>query len=196
MKLFHCAQLKHVRVRVFAGLTFFILLIAGCDSPIWVEGGTRVSNRGEDYSVHAPAGWMHFNRGSGITLTRDGLNMQTIRILDLSIEEASKEAGDELSEETLLVDLVDLVRESLTANSGLDQLEFDELALRKVGSFDAAHLAYRYRSSSGLRIGVSYYAFIHGDRYYRATFSAPERYYYERDLPAFEQVLASLELGN
>ena len=66
-----------------------------------------------------------------------------------------------------------------------------------VGGKAGFKLVYTWKTSDGLRMKQSDYGLVVGPWLYQLTYQAAARYYFERDLTAFERVVASFRLpGN
>ncbi len=169
--------------------------LAGCMGPQtpWDPIGPRYASSnwfGPKYALDIPEGWLKLNAGEGLTSTRDGWTLQkiTVRLLDpekpLGHTKKTLRAG--MAPRELAEVLVDDVRAS--GALALTVVETKPATLAGAKGFRAV-LAYKDAEGLGRR-AVLAGAFV-GDRVWQLAYDAPERVYFQKDLPTFEKALAS-----
>ena len=57
-------------------------------------------------------------------------------------------------------------------------------------------ILFTYKDQKGSAFKTLYYGFISGDSFYNLRYNAAARYYFEKDIAVFEQLLSSFKVAN
>jgi hypothetical protein len=72
--------------------------------------------------------------------------------------------------------------------------EVKESKSAKVAGNPGFRVVYSYKTAEGLKMQGVLYGLINGEWFYLIRYAAPKRHYFDRDLKAFERVVASAHL--
>jgi hypothetical protein len=169
--------------------------LSGCvhqDVPWWKIGPGYKSDNwfGPKYAFDIPEGWLQLNAGEGFTATRDGWSLQKITVRELDpdkpLAHTKKTVRAGMSPRELSELLVDDIRAS-----GANAVTVVDSKPATLSGARGFRTVVAYKTSEGLpRRFVLAGAFV-GDRVWQLGYDAPERVYFQKDLPTFEKALAS-----
>lgn len=173
------------------------LLLAGCATATW----TRVEQpqmTGPDraFTIEAPVGWMHAANLKGkLFLTRDGPDIQFIRVFKTSHDEAFPAMKRASAPDMLPSELAELAVAELKANTTGVVMEVTENAPLEIAGHRGFRLHLRFRTEEGLRYEVLFCGFAGKEGYYGLLYQAPTLHYFQRDLPEFEKMVRAFRVG-
>jgi len=163
-----------------------LLLAAGCaatKADVVPAGGVH-EYRGA--SAELPPGWLRIEPFDGLVATRVGFPLQQIRISRYAVglwKGLEGAASSEYAE--MLAGSFDGARH---------EMELLEVRPATLGGLAATRMTYRWTQGGLSYTSVSVCA-VDGARLWLATYSAPTRHYWARDLATFDQVLASIRIA-
>jgi hypothetical protein len=179
-------------------LLALVLATAGClrnETP-WDPIGPRYASDnwfGPKYALDIPEGWLKLNAGSGLTATRDGWRLQKITVRELDpgkpLAHTKKTLRAEMAPRDLAEVLVDDVRAAGT--SALSVVETKPATVAGAKGFRAV---VAYKDGEGLPRRLVLAGAVVGDRVWQLAYDAPERVYFQKDLPTFDRALASFTI--
>jgi hypothetical protein len=182
-------------------LSAAVALAAAClppRSPVWRHTEPAFVAPKAGFELVPPPQWMMAGRGDPefFGITRDGTPLQRIsaratevgKPLDLGGGRRAVVAGMSAQE------LAELVVDDLRAADGLTELEVLENAPATLSGREGFRLLAAYRSADGLRTRFACYGVLDGGRFYRLSYFAAERHYFDRDLPVFDAIARSFRL--
>jgi hypothetical protein len=156
-------------------LLAIIVMIAGCAGWKAVDGGIH----SKTYRVEVPSGWMKFDAGAYVMISRDGPYLHARKRLN----------ADMLPQEAAQIIIDDLSSDPMVAN-----FTVIENAPAVIDDHDGFRLLFSYSDPKGLTLKTAYYGFIQGQNYYSLRFTAPQRYYFDNDIEVFETMLSKFHL--
>lgn len=173
-----------------------IFLLASCVSAPWIKGGGSYRSDKLGYTVELPQGWMKFKADDYLLATRDGVLLQMVYIQRFPVTVAPAHTKKRFRPHMTPGE----ISEVIVDNIGLDPMHIDfSLEENKPVMIDGL---------SGFRISCSFksplqrltyrsaiHGFMTGEWIYVITYTAPKRYYFDRDLSAFEKVVSSFRLS-
>jgi hypothetical protein len=176
-----------VRSGARAATAGFLLLLAACASQVveteWerVESPDYVSEDGR-FSLRLPVGWLR----SGGVLARDPEGLHAI-----SFNAGPVLTGeDEMTIDAGAPELIQAVRDQLAAQPGVEILDCRAVTLDGTAGFRAHFRQEGDDASPGTREHLLYSA-IDGEMLYAFALETPAGADFARDLPEFEQLVAS-----
>jgi len=91
-------------------------------------------------------------------------------------------------------EISEVVIDNIPSNPNIMNQQVIENAPARIGGNAGIKLVYLYQTKTGLtKKGVNY-CFILGNWCYEIVYEAPERHYFGKDFPAFEQVVERFRL--
>ncbi len=166
---------------------------AGC-GPWQVTGGPYTSSR-NNFKVELPKGWARQNTSEYVYMTRDGFPLQAIYIARARVDEYElKYTKKKLAKGMLPQELAEVLLDNMSSNPAMNNLEVKENAPAKVGGVHAAKIVVVFRNKDRLKIKTVTYRFIQDEWLYTISYTAPLRYYFDRDVKAFEKIVSSFRL--
>lgn len=188
------------RAARLAALVLAAALLPGCfqKTEPWDPIGGRYDS-GEWFSARfaldLPQDWMMMNFvENGLVATRDGFNLQTLRVRKIKFGEdlphTKKKISKGMDPQALAEVLLDDLRTDGTANA-LKVLETRPETLAGQRGF---RTTVTFKDGHGLRFKAVLCGVVAEGRAWQITYVAPARHYFDRDLPAIDAALASLRI--
>ena len=166
-----------------------LVILAGC--AVWQQTGGLFSGAG--YTLDLPKGWMASRNPKNLNVTRDGQPLQNIYINVTDITKQDKEDKKILQKSMLPQEAAQLMIDSMSSDKSVGQFRVVENTPARIGGVDGFRLVYTYRRGD-VRYKSIYYGLLQGEKFYRISYSAPVRYYFDKDIAAFEEIVRSLKL--
>lgn len=169
----------------------------------WLMVGGKQAVESEPLEVEWPQAWMKFtpaesdakakNEGLVLILTRDGMGLQAIVLKRRPIDQAFSNTKKKAAQGMLPEELAELTLDDMRGNPNLTDLQVIENSPATLDGTPAFKVVFRYRNKAGLPMQAAYYGCIEKGLLYTLIYDAPQRHYYELDLPTFEAVKNSLK---
>ncbi|MDP2029037.1 MAG: hypothetical protein Q8K12_05320 [Thiobacillus sp.] len=169
--------------------------LAACTTMTRVDSSNRVETRSSDYSVELPLGWVKFSDSSSNTfITRDGPALNAIAISrqphDVKLPRTKRTtSADMLPHEFAELALAEWKSYESTAN-----LEVVSNTPASLGGQPAVRLHIRYKNERGLPIERVMIGMVDAKGRLTLQYEAPGIVYFQRSLPDFETMAASVRL--
>lgn len=177
----------------------FVALISaaaftGCVQPTWnaAPGPQRAEKIG--VSADLPAGWSRFNPDAGLTLTRDGLLLQSVVVTRDAYDTKIPNTDRKITAEAEAYEAAQILVDAFNADQSRHHLELLDNKPIDVGGLPGFRLELTYQTAEGLTMHETLYVALTEDSYVIVRYKAPHRFYHERDAGAFEQIVASLKI--
>ncbi|MCB1760057.1 MAG: hypothetical protein KDI68_09815 [Gammaproteobacteria bacterium] len=170
------------------------LLLSGCPGE-WIRvDDSRRNHQAERYTVSLPSGWVVRTIGDVLTVTRDGPNLQRVRIRASLHEDAFDSIERKSDKEMLPSELADLFIAALKGeeSDGLPSLQVLSNEPVTVAGRDAFRLHAGYRLESGLEYQLLAVGFVTEKYFYVVSYTAPRLLFFERNKDEFEHILGTL----
>lgn len=147
-------------------------------------------------SFQAPAGWMRFNPAGDrvIALTRDGFQIQTLRVEYRKHDKAFPGIKKDSSADMLAAEAAELLLADLKTEKALANLSLVDNAPCKVAGKSGFCLHGQYRDERGAQFDLAAAGRPTKDGLAVVFYRALSTHYYPRDLKVYEEALASLQL--
>jgi hypothetical protein len=170
------------------------LLLGGCVTLPWHPVDGRYASEAENFSVELPKGWMRLNTDQDLLITRDGLLLQHVLIERAHVDRPLKHTKKVLTRGMPPQALAEVILDNLASSEQTLDVKVQENRPAQIGPHRGFKLVYAHRDKNGLRFKSVQHGFIVGDVFYGIRYTAAERYYFAKDLPTFELLLASFTL--
>ena len=173
-------------------LLFILILSMGC-AP-WVQVGGLYKMESHNYSVELPQGWMRWNKGDQLLITRDGVPLQNIQIVRQNIDEPLKHTKKKLSKTMLPQEAAEVILDNVASNNDISEFAIVENTPLTINGMSGFKAIYSYKTKDGLKVKSVYCGVIQDQWFYGINYNAPERHYFDKDIKTFENVLESFKL--
>lgn len=160
----------------------------------WTRVGGLYKSDSHNYAADLPQGWMQWNKGENLLITRDGALLQNIQILRLSIEKPLKYTKKKFSRGMLPQEVAETIFDDLATSQDILNLNLLENSPAKIGGFDGFKIVYTYKTKDNLKMKSIYCGFMLGDWLYGINYNAAQRYYFDKDVQTFQAVLKSFKV--
>jgi hypothetical protein len=167
-----------------------LVFMAGC--AVWQQTGGPFSGAG--YTLDLPKGWMASKNTKNMGITRDGLALQQIRVRIADITKQDDEDAKKILKKGMLPqEAAERVLDIMRSDKSLSQFTLVENAPAQIGGREGFRLVYTYRNDP-VRYRTVYYGLLQGETFYRISYTAPVRYYFDKDVAVFEAIVKSFKL--
>lgn len=180
---------------VRAALVVATLALAGCQTAAWtrLETPEAITVAKAKRAFVPPAGWVRWNGAtSGVVVTRDGTPIQYIRAAEMSHDEAFRAIRKKSNPDLLPNELAELLIAARKAMPGMSGLVVKSNEPATFGGLDGVRLGLTYRDERGASFDHLVYAAAGTEGVFMIEYHALSTHYFARDLPVFEQAVASL----
>jgi hypothetical protein len=143
-----------------------------------------------------PVGWMSSTYGplGGVWLfTRHGQELEEIYLRRWPKTQVVKGTNRNIRGDMTIQDVSKLSLDSRRLDDGVGALRVLSNKPTEVGGRDCYRLDYTYRNAIGLGKRTVEYGCLVGPWIYRFEFNAPNQYYFERGIEAFEQMTRTIQ---
>jgi len=170
------------------------LLVGGCVSLPWQPTAGLYSSPAENFAVELPQGWMRLNSNEDLLITRDGILLQHVSVERAAVDRPLKSTKKTLTRGMQPQAVAEVIIDNFMSSERMLDVKVVENRPVQVAQYRGFRLVYTHRDKNGLRFKSVLHGFLAGDVFYAIRYTAAERYYFAKDLPTFEQVLASFRL--
>lgn len=149
-----------------------------------------------------PPEWMTFRpaekdedanqEGTLLVLSKDGFNLQTIKLTKRPLEREFKYTQKKLTTGMLPQEAAEIVLDNARADPQVVDLHIMENGPAIVAGAPGFKLNFTYREKSGLIRQASIYGTLHRDMLVTLSYDAVKRLYFQKDLSTFEKAKDSL----
>jgi hypothetical protein len=159
------------------------------------EAATAFEGVDRAYQVTLPRGWMRLNDDERLLVTRDGPTLQHIVLARRDARKPLERSKRTLQPGMEPFEVAELLAGELSSSERVTGVKVLETAPARVGGLPGFKLVVTYKDADGLRMRSVYYGALRGDWLWSLAYTAPARHYFERDLPTFQKVVASLRFA-
>ncbi len=177
-----------------------VLVLIGCATtpspPAWVPASSRyVAVKGE-FEIAMPDGWMrrNFRERELLLVTRDGTAVQRIQA---GASELGKPFGDTqraMGAGMTPQEASEVVIDDLNASKGWTDIRILESTPATLSGRAGFRVMAAYKDEDGLKSRLVVYGLVAEPRFYWLVYIAPERHYFDLDLPTFEEMVKTFRL--
>lgn len=166
-----------------------LAFVAGC--AVWQQTGGLFNGAG--YTLDLPKGWMATKDPKNLKITTDGPALQEILVSIVDIAEQKSDAKKTLKKDMLPQELAEVVLDRARSNKGMVQFTVLDNAPAQLGGREGFRLDCTYKKNKVRYRGI-YYGMLQGETFYRVSYAAPVRYYFDKDVATFEEIVRSFRL--
>lgn len=171
----------------------FLLGSAACS--LWVPVAGKYVSDDFQFEVELPVSWRRmYSTREGITLTRDGLPLQTIKMMRDPFDKELPFTKRKLIKGMLTQEVAEIIVDNLRSNQNVSNLQILENLPVDIGGYSGFKIVYSYQAKDNLRKSGIYYGALVGQWHYYLYFEAPAQHYFARDLVSFEQIRRTFKI--
>jgi hypothetical protein len=187
--------MRAVRLATTALALSLAWLAGGCVTAPWVPAEPVYRNDAHRYTVELPEGWVRFtqSRDRDVLLTKDGPRLQHVFIERVPVDHPLSHTKKRLARGMIPQEAAEVILDNIGSNEGLTAFEVRENRPARLGGAPGFRAVVTYRTKDGLRMRSIVYGALVGDALYIVKYAAPQRYYFDRDVAAFEKVAQSFK---
>jgi hypothetical protein len=174
-------------------LAFVIFFLSSCAAP-WTQVGGSYSSPNKDFTVDLPKGWMKAKSNDLLFITRDGILLQNILIKRIATAEELQYSKKKFRPDMLPQEQAELIADDFASNPALMNFAILENSPLTIDGHKGFRLVFTYKNEGGLRVKSTFSGFLVQDWFYQIRYTAAARYYYDKDLASYEQVIKSFKL--
>jgi hypothetical protein len=137
---------------------------------------------------------MKFDAGAYVMISRDGPYLQYVLLQERPLERPFVYARKRLTADMLPQEAAQIIIDDLSSDPMVANFNIIDNAPAIIDDHDGFRLLFTYRDGKGLTLKTAYYGFIQGQKYYSLRFTAPQRYYFDKDIEAFESMRSMFHL--
>jgi len=172
---------------------FLACALTACAPWVQVEGPFRMESQG--YEVVLPAGWWReASTENPFLLTKDGVSLQYISIDRVVVGDELPNTKKKFAKGMSPDDVAAVELEEARSGQGIRSFALVEKAPFPLAGYPGFKLAYSFKTEDGLRLRRVQYGAMVRDRVYRVQYQAAARYYFDKDLAAFERLRESFRI--
>ena len=187
-------------MRRFAVVLILSFAVSGC-ATMWspLEEGQQTPDA--SYKVEFPEGWLKLDStmakrmpdplDRGVTITRDGTMLQSIRVGSMELDQVFPNTKKTLNEKMLPQEAAEVIADNFRMAEGVLEFNVLENVPAEVGGHSGFKILLEYKMDNRLWLRRMFYGTLLNNRLYFLQYHAPRRYYFERDLETFQKILDS-----
>lgn len=186
-----------------AALAATLLLGSGCMSMMYDEWPYRPAGKAyvdnsifaPDVKMRLPPEWMKLNGiSNGFVATGDGFNLHTIKLRRIDIGKRLPHTKKIVAKEMRPDELAEVILDDIRTDESAIGLEILDTRPATVAGQPGFRATVAFKDPDGLKFRAVVCGAIIEGYAWQVTYVAASRHYFDRDLPLFEQSLASLKI--
>jgi hypothetical protein len=173
---------------------FCLLSLSGCAT--WAPGGSAFKHR-DGYTLTVPPGWIfHPAMGNELLATREGLLLQSFKVVSLKLPRTLPASKIELTRALTLYEVAEGFVAEGNADTSLSAFTVTAQTQVMIGTKPGIRYDYRHTTTDGLQLSARRWVVPRGDTLWMATYAAPTRHYYEHDLASVTSAVERVVFDN
>ncbi len=168
------------------------IMLAACGGP-WHAAPEKIG--APQWSIASPDGWMHMSMQDSEMLSKDGPYLEYILIQSRPLAKGFRFTRQKLNAGMLPNEAAQLIIDNLRSDPHIRQFRLLTNVPAMVGGQPGFKLIYTYQDPHGVTVKTVSCGVIFPEMYFNLRYSATQRHYFNKELPAFNQVLDSLRFA-
>ena len=173
-------------------LLISLILFASCASVAQKRSLQDLSNN--VFSVDIPQGWWKPKHVDKYLITKDGVFLQYVLIQQRPIDRPYRNTKKKLNKAMLPQEAAGVIIDEIASDRRIFNFNVIENAPAIIDEREGFKILFTYNDKRGSVFKTIYYGFISGDSFYNLRYNAAMRYYFEKDIADFEQILSSFKV--
>ena len=192
-----------MKIRVAPRLAVLVAacaLLPGCfrKTTPWDPIGGRYDSGnwfGARFALDLPPDWMMMNFvEDGLVATRDGFNLQSVKVRKIKFGEDLPHTKKKISKGMAPQELAEVLLDDLRSDGTANALKVLETRPVTISGQKGFRTTVAFKDGYGLRYKAVLCGVMAEGRAWQITYAAPARYYFERDLATFDSALTSMRI--
>lgn len=177
-------------------LALVAMLLTSCAAWTRLQDSARIDGP-DGVSFQGPAGWMRYNLVDDrvVALTRDGLQIQTLRVEYRSHEKAFPGIKKPSNADLLPAEAAELLLADLKSDKALANIKLLENEPSRIAGQPGFRLHGEYRDERGAKFDLVAVGRVTQAGLLVVFYRALSTHYYPRDIKTFEQVVDSVQVS-
>jgi hypothetical protein len=152
--------------------------------------------KGDGYAFDLPKGWMYkwTLTGRNVDITRDGEPLQNIHASIWDIKKYKEDDKKIVKKGMLPQEVAQVAIDRLSSNKEFAQFSVLRNEPAQLAGWDGYKLVCSYKVNK-VRYKSVLYGMLKGETLYRISYTAPVRYYFDRDVAAFESIVRTFRFS-
>ena len=168
------------------------LMLTACAGP-WNKAPDQL--REPPWSITSPEGWMQLSTQESEMLSKDGPYLEYILIQSRSLAQGFRFTNQKLNRDMLPHEAAQVIADNMRSDPLIRRLRLLDSEPAMVGGHAGFRLIYSYQDPNGVEIKTIYYGVVLPNRFFNLRYTAAHRYYFDKELPAFNEVFDSLRFA-
>jgi len=174
-------------------LVLLFLLLTAC-AP-WSKLSGRYEIPSQHFAVVIPEGWMALDTDEYLMLTKDGPFLQYMLIQERGTDQAFGHTQKKLQPSMLPLEAAGVIVDEIASDRAVINFQILENGPALIDGRQGFKIVFTHQAKDGLTLKTVYYGLIAADSFFSLRFSAPQRYYFDKDIAVFEAVMRTFRLG-
>jgi len=189
-------------MRRFAVVLILSFTVSGC-ATVWSPLEEGQQSPDASYKIEFPKDWLKLDATMskrmpdpmerGVTITREGTMLQSIRVGFMDLEQVFPNTKKTLNEKMLPQEAAEVVADNFRMAEGVLDFKIIENVPAEVGGHPGFKILLDYKMDNRLWLRRMLYGTILNDHFYYLHYHAPRRHYFERDLNTFQNMVDSFQ---
>ncbi len=175
---------------------FLIIFFAGCGP--WIRTGGVFTSYTGNFQMELPEGWFMIGTSPHhLAITKDGFPLQVIHVMKFNINKTEFKYTKKILKKNMLPnEAAEVVVDNMASNPQVLNLEVKENRATKISGYTGfrLYLSYRDKEMDNLKMKRVFYGLVIDEWFYYISYTAPARYYFDRDLNTFEKIVKSFKI--
>ena len=173
-------------------LLISLFLITSCASVAQKRSLKNLSDN--DFSVEIPKGWWKPKYIDKYLITKDGVFLQYVLIQQRPIDRPYRNTKKKLNIGMLPQEVAGVIIDEIASDRRIYNFNVIENAPAIIDGREGFKILFTYKDKRGSIFKTLYYGFISRDSFFNLRYNAAMRYYFEKDIAAFEHILSSFKV--
>lgn len=185
------SELNVYRWGIGTWMAMVLMLTTACAGP-WktIPGNLNAPQ----WSITTPPGWMHLSMPDSEMLSKNGPYLEYILIQARLLTTRFRFTNRVLNAGMLPREAAELIIDNLRADPLIRNFRLLTSEPAMIAGRSGFKLSYCYRDQHEVEIKAIYYGVLLSDLFFNMRFTAAQRYYFDEELPTFNEIFSSLQL--
>lgn len=179
-------------------LLLFILIISLSSCGPWIRTGGVYNSYTGNFQVELPEGWYMSGLSPHLlAITKDGFQLQAIHIMKFNINKTEFKFTKKILKKNMLPsEAAEVVIDNMASNPEILNLEVKDNKPAKISGHTGfrLYLSYRDKNLDRVKMKRVFYGLVIDEWFYYISYTAPARYYFDKDLNTFEKIVKSFRI--